>query len=74
MKRRMKRRKICPFCNSKSTGLDYKDPKLMKNYTTERGKIVPRRISGVCAKHQRELALNIKRARHIALIPYLKMD
>ena len=74
MKRRMKRRKICPFCHSKASALDYKDPKLMKNYTTERGKIIPRRISGVCAKHQRELALNIKRARHIALIPYLKMD
>jgi small subunit ribosomal protein S18 len=70
----MKRRKICHFCQTKNIELDYKDPKLMKNHTTERGKIIPRRISGICAKHQRELALNIKRARHIALIPYLKMD
>lgn len=74
MKRRMKRRKICPFCSGKDKVIDFKDPKLMKSFTTERGKIIPRRISGVCAKHQRELATAIKRARHIALIPYLKMD
>jgi small subunit ribosomal protein S18 len=74
MRKRSKRRKICPFCSNDKLELDYKDPKLMSQYITERGKIIPRRISGVCAKHQRELSLNIKRSRQIALIPYLKMD
>ena len=73
MKRRMKRRKACPFSSGDKV-IDYKDAKLMKSFTTERGKIIPRRISGVSAKKQRELAIAIKRARHIALIPFLKMD
>jgi len=62
------RRKVCPFCADKNARIDY--PAAIKRLVTERGKIVPRRISGVCAKHQREVALAVKRARHIALMPY----
>jgi len=69
-KRRMKRRKACAFCAAKSEVIDYKDVNKLRRYTTERGKIVPRRISGTCAKHQRELTTAIKRAREIALLPY----
>ncbi len=64
------RRKVCPFCADKNARIDYKNPAMIKRYVTERGKIVPRRISGMCAKHQRAVALAIRRARHIALIPY----
>jgi len=64
------RRKVCPFCADKSAKMDYKSPAVFKRFVTERGKIVPRRISGMCAKHQRELCRAVKRARHIALIPY----
>jgi len=62
--------KICRFCADPSLKLDYKDPKTLAVFTTERGKIIPRRISGNCAKHQRLLALAIKRARNIALLPF----
>jgi small subunit ribosomal protein S18 len=65
-----KRRKICKICAQKIEYIDYKDVKLLQNYIPERGKIIPRRISGVCSSHQRQLTLAIKRARHIALIPY----
>ncbi len=64
------RRKICRFCADSSLKIDYKDPKTLRYFVTERGKIIPRRISGNCAKHQRQLSLAIKRARHIALMPY----
>ena len=64
------RRKVCPFCADKNVKIDYKNPAALKRLVTERGKIVPRRISGVCARHQRQVALAIKRARHIALMPY----
>lgn len=64
------RRKVCPFCADKNAKIDYKNPAALKRLVTERGKIVPRRISGVCAKHQRQVALAIKCARHIALMPY----
>ena len=64
------RRKVCPFCQDKGSKIDYKNPAALKRLVTERGKIVPRRISGVCARHQREVSLAIKRARHIALRPY----
>lgn len=67
--RRMKR-KVCNFCVEKSTSIDYKDVPKLKKYLSERSKILPRRITGTCAKHQRELTIAIKRARHIALIPY----
>ena len=71
-KRRMTyhRRKVCRFCADSSLVIEYKDPRMLRMFTTERGKIVPRRISGNCAKHQRELTVAIKRARNIALLPY----
>jgi small subunit ribosomal protein S18 len=68
--RRMHRRRICRFCIEKVDMIDFKDLKLLLNYTPERGKILPRRISGNCAIHQRMLAEAIKRARNIALLPY----
>ncbi len=68
--RRMHRRKVCRFCLDKVDLIDFKDVKLLQNYIPERGKILPRRISGSCATHQRMLAEAIKRARNIALLPY----
>lgn len=68
--RRMQRRKICRFCIEKVDLIDFKDVKLLQSYIPERGKILPRRISGMCASHQRMLAEAIKRARNIALLPY----
>jgi len=70
MRRGRPRRKICAFCADKSKSIDYKDIMKLKRFLTERGKIQPRRTSGVCAKHQRELAMAIKRARMMALLPY----
>ena len=67
---RKPRRKVCSFCVDKVDEIDYKDVAKLSRFTTERGKILPRRISGVCAKHQRKLTLAIKRARAIALLPY----
>jgi small subunit ribosomal protein S18 len=64
------RRKVCRFCSETQVVIDYKDPQLLKYFVTERGKIVPRRISGNCAKHQRQIALAIKRSRVIGLIPF----
>ena len=68
-KRHYSRRKVCPFCSEGIT-IDYKDVDLLKNYITDRAKIIPRRITGTCARHQRELARAIKRARHVALLPF----
>ena len=65
-----RRRKVCKICVQKIGYIDYKDVKLLQNYVPERGKIQPRRISGVCAQHQRQLTRAIKRARHIALLSY----
>ncbi|MGD9044904.1 MAG: 30S ribosomal protein S18 [Desulfobacterales bacterium] len=70
-KRIYHRRKVCRFCADTSMVINYKDPKSLKYFLTERGKIIPRRISGSCAKHQRELTHAIKRARTIALLPYV---
>lgn len=64
------RKKVCRFCAEKSLFIDYKDLKTLTNFLTERGKIIPRRIYGTCAKHQRQLTEAIKRARQIALLPY----
>ncbi|MBW1659847.1 MAG: 30S ribosomal protein S18 [Deltaproteobacteria bacterium] len=64
------RRKVCRFCADSNLKIDYKDPKLLNHFITERGKIIPRRISGNCARHQRQITLAIKRARNIALLPY----
>jgi small subunit ribosomal protein S18 len=68
--RRMRRRRICRFCIEKVDIIDFKDVRFLQNYIPERGKILPRRISGNCAIHQRMLAEAIKRARNIALLPY----
>lgn len=70
-KRVFHRRKICRFCADTSIVIDYKDSKSLRYFTTERGKIIPRRISGTCAKHQRILTEAIKRARTIALLPFV---
>ena len=70
-KRIYHRRKVCRFCADTSLAINYKDPKALKYFLTERGKIIPRRISGSCAKHQRGLTHAIKRARTIALLPYV---
>lgn len=64
------RRKVCRFCTDKNLIIDYKNPNVLKYFITERGKIIPRRISGNCAKHQREISLAIKRARNIAILPF----
>ncbi|HEY3448778.1 MAG TPA: 30S ribosomal protein S18 [Myxococcales bacterium] len=64
------RRKVCRFCAEKGLKVDFKDSNTLKYYVTERGKIIPRRISGNCAKHQRQVAAAIKRARMVALLPY----
>ena len=66
----LRRRKTCGFCADKVDYIDYKDPTRLKKFVTERGKILPRRISGNCAKHQRTLTVAIKRARDIALMPF----
>ena len=65
-----RRKKVCVFCGDKNGEIDYKDVKKLKRYVSERGKILPRRITGNCAKHQRALTVAIKRARHLALMPY----
>jgi small subunit ribosomal protein S18 len=69
-RRTFHRRKICRFCADSGLRIDYKDVRTLRFFVTERGKIIPRRISGNCAKHQRHLTLAVKRARHIALLPY----
>ena len=67
---RKPRRKVCTFCVAKLQHIDYKDIARLRRFTSERGKILPRRMSGTCAKHQRQLSTAIKRARQIALLPY----
>jgi len=69
--RKPARRKVCNFCVEKAQSIDYKDVAKLKKYLTESGKILPRRMTGMCARHQRELAVAIKRARQMALIPYV---
>ncbi len=71
MKNRRMKKKVCMFCVDKVEKIDYKDTGKIKRYISERGKIVPRRISGNCAKHQRQLTEAIKHARHIALLPFV---
>ncbi len=65
------KRKVCHFCVDKVKTIDYKDPAKLRRYISDRGKIEPRRRTGVCARHQRILAMAIKRGRHIALLPYV---
>ena len=66
-----KRKKVCIFCADKVAFIDYKDTAKLRKFISERGKILPRRVSGTCAKHQRELNTAIKRARQVALLPYV---
>ena len=68
---RKPRRKVCAFCVDKVQHIDYKDVGRLRRFTSERGKILPRRMTGTCAKHQRQLSTAIKRARTIALMPYV---
>lgn len=71
MQRRYRsRKKVCSFCADKQTAIDYKDTKKLSKYITERGKILPRRVTGTCSKHQRKLTAAIKIARQVALLPY----
>ncbi len=65
------RKKVCAFCVDKVMEIDYKDINRLRKYITERAKIMPRRMNGTCARHQRQLTTAIKRARHIALLPYV---
>jgi len=69
--RYVRKRKFCSFCTDKVEAIDYKDPVKLSRYISDRGKIEPRRKTGTCAKHQRALAVAIKRARHLALLPYV---
>ena len=69
-KMRRARKKVCAFCSDKAETIDYKDVAKLRKYVTEKGKILPRRVSGACAKHQRQLTLAIKRSRNIALLPF----
>lgn len=69
-KKRRKKRKVCQFCASKDARIDYKNTQRLQKYVTERGKILPRRITGNCARHQRQLTRAIKKARQVALLPY----
>lgn len=68
---RRPRKRVCSFCVDKVDSIDYKETQKLRKYITERGKILPRRISGNCAKHQRQVTIAIKRARNIALLPYM---
>ena len=66
-----KRRRVCRFCEAKEDYVDYKDEKRLGRFITEQGKIIPKRITGTCARHQRQLVTAIKRARHLALLPFV---
>lgn len=68
--RRFSRRKVCMFCADTTVTIDYKNPQLLRSFVTERGKMIPSRITGTCAQHQRALALAIRRARMVALMPF----
>jgi small subunit ribosomal protein S18 len=69
-RKRFRRKKVCTFCIDNVKYIDYKDAKVLRGFMTERGKIIPRRISGNCARHQRQLTTAIKRARNVALLPF----
>jgi len=69
-KKKLRRKKVCRFCADKIEGIDYKEVHKLRRYTTERGKIIPRRITGNCARHQRQLTAALRRARAIALLPF----
>ena len=67
---RKMRKKVCPLCANKDLVLDYKNPEQLQKYISDKGKILPRRASGACSKHQRDITLTVKRARHIAVLPF----
>ena len=67
---RKMRKKVCPLCANKDLVLDYKNAEQLKKFINDKGKILPRRATGACAKHQRDITLEVKRARHIAILPY----
>ncbi len=71
-KRGRRKKRVCAFCAEKANAVDYKDVAKLKKFVSERGKILPRRITGNCAKHQRVLTIAIKRARHVALMAYVQ--
>ena len=71
-KRRTQKKKVCVFCGKENNEIDYKDVAKLRKYVSERGKILPRRITGNCAKHQRALTVAVKRARHLSLMPYVQ--
>ena len=71
---KQQKRKVCSFCADKVEAIDYKDVNKLRRYITEKGKILPSRQTGVCAKHQRDITLAVKRARHIAILPYAAKD
>lgn len=68
---KLQKKRTCRFCEAKEEHIDYKDDRKLAKFITEQGKIIPRRITGTCAKHQRQLTLAIKRARHLALLPFV---
>lgn len=68
---RKTRKKVCAFCMDKIETIDYKDVPRLKRYLSDRAKIIPRRVTGTCARHQRQLTVAVKRARHVAFIPYV---
>ena len=70
---RKQRRKVCALCSDKNLVLDYKNADQLKKFVNEKGKILPRRATGACAKHQRDITLAVKRARHIAVLPYTQI-
>ena len=70
---RKMRKKVCPLCANKDMILDYKNAEQLKKFTNEKGKILPRRATGACSKHQRDITLAVKRARHIAVLPYTQI-
>jgi small subunit ribosomal protein S18 len=67
----LRKKRTCRFCDAKEIYIDYKDEKRLQRFTSEQGKIIPKRITGTCAKHQRQLVTAIKRARHLALLPFV---
>lgn len=70
----MRRSKTCPVCETGIRYLDYKDEKTLSRFITDRGKILPSRLSGMCARHQRQVCIAVKRARHLALLPFIKVS
>ena len=68
---RQSRKKVCAFCMDKIENIDYKDVPRLKRYLSDRAKIIPRRVTGTCARHQRQLTVAVKRARHVAFLPYV---